>query len=54
MNTLKDKTAIVGVGATQYYKRGESVPKTAMELAGKAVIDIWQFLTPNGTPVTSG
>ena len=37
-NTLKDKTAVVGVGATPYYKRGESMPQTAMELAGKAVI----------------
>jgi acetyl-CoA acetyltransferase len=38
VNTLKDKTAIVGVGATPYYKRGESVPQTPMELAGKAVL----------------
>ena len=37
-NTLKDKTAVVGVGATPYYKRGESMPQTPMELAGKAVI----------------
>jgi acetyl-CoA acetyltransferase len=36
--SLKDKTAIVGVGATPYYRRGESVPQTPMELAGKAVI----------------
>ncbi len=36
--TLKDKTAIVGVGATEYYKRGRSLPQTRMELAGKAVI----------------
>jgi len=36
--SLKDKTAIVGVGATPYYRRGESVPQTSMELAGKAVI----------------
>ena len=38
MNTLKDKTAVVGVGATPYYRRGESVPQTPMELAGKAVL----------------
>jgi acetyl-CoA acetyltransferase len=38
MNTLKDKTAVVGVGATPFSKRGESVPQTAMELAGKAVL----------------
>ena len=37
-NTLKDKTAIVGVGATPYYKRGQSLPQTPMELAGKAVL----------------
>jgi acetyl-CoA acetyltransferase len=37
-NTLKDKTAIVGVGATPYYRRGESLPQTPMELAGKAII----------------
>ncbi len=37
-NTIKDKTAVVGVGATPYYRRGESVPQTPMELAGKAVI----------------
>jgi acetyl-CoA acetyltransferase len=37
-NTIRDKTAIVGVGATPYYRRGESVPQTPMELAGKAVI----------------
>ncbi len=36
--TLKDKAAVVGVGATPYYRRGESVPQTAMELAGKATI----------------
>jgi acetyl-CoA acetyltransferase len=36
--TLRDQTAIVGVGATPYYKRGESVPQTSMELAGKAVL----------------
>ncbi len=38
MNTLKDKTAVVGVGTTPYYRRGESLPQTSMELAGKAVI----------------
>jgi acetyl-CoA acetyltransferase len=37
-NTLKDKAAIVGVGATPYYRRGESLPQTPMELAGKAVL----------------
>jgi acetyl-CoA acetyltransferase len=36
--TLKDQTAIVGVGATPYYKRGQSLPQTNLELAGKAVL----------------
>jgi len=38
VNTLKNKTAVVWVRATEYYKRGRSLPQTAMELAGKAVI----------------
>jgi acetyl-CoA acetyltransferase len=38
VSTLKDQTAVVGVGATEYYKRGRSLPQTPMELAGKAVI----------------
>jgi len=24
---MKDKTAVVGVGATEYYKRGRSLPQ---------------------------
>ena len=36
--TLKDKAAIVGIGATQYYKRGQSLPQTPLELAGKATL----------------
>ena len=36
--TLKDKTAIVGIGATPYYKRGESLPQTELELACKAIL----------------
>jgi acetyl-CoA acetyltransferase len=35
---IKDKTAIVGVGATQYYRRGDSFPKTLYQLIGEAVI----------------
>jgi acetyl-CoA acetyltransferase len=35
---LRDQTAIVGVGATPYYKRGRSLPQTPMEMAGKAVL----------------
>ena len=36
--TLRDKSAVVGVGATPYYKRGQSLPQTPFELAGKAVL----------------
>ena len=36
--TLKDRAAIVGVGATPYYRRGRSLPQTPMELASKAVL----------------
>ena len=36
--TLKDKAAIVGIGATEYYKRGQSLPQTPLELAGKATL----------------
>jgi acetyl-CoA acetyltransferase len=36
--TLKDQTAIVGIGRTQYYKRGESLPQTPLELAIKATM----------------
>lgn len=33
---LTDATAIVGVGATEYYRRGTSLPATPMQLAGQA------------------
>jgi acetyl-CoA acetyltransferase len=33
-----DKTAIVGVGATQYYHRGKSVPRTVYDMIGEAVL----------------
>jgi acetyl-CoA acetyltransferase len=36
--SLKDKTAVVGIGATPYYKRGESLPQTELELACKAIL----------------
>ncbi|WP_375485254.1 thiolase [uncultured Mycobacterium sp.] len=36
-NGLRD-VAIVGIGATPYYKRGGSLPKTTTELAGDAII----------------
>jgi acetyl-CoA acetyltransferase len=34
---MKDQTAIVGVGSTPYYKRGQSLPQTPMEMACKAI-----------------
>jgi acetyl-CoA acetyltransferase len=36
--SIKDRTAIVGVGATQYYRRGQSLPQTPMEMACKAIL----------------
>jgi hypothetical protein len=36
--TLRDKAAVVGVGATPYYKRGRSLPQTPFEMAGKATL----------------
>jgi hypothetical protein len=35
---MKDQTAIVGVGSTPYYKRGQSLPQTPIELACKAIL----------------
>ncbi len=35
---FRDATAIVGVGETAYYRRGQSHPQTIYELAGKAVL----------------
>jgi acetyl-CoA acetyltransferase len=34
--SMRDKCAVVGVGATDYYRRGQSVPQTMMEMAIKA------------------
>jgi acetyl-CoA acetyltransferase len=34
----QDKTAIVGVGATPYYPRGTSEPRTIYEMAGDAIL----------------
>lgn len=36
--SISNKTAIVGVGSTPYYRRGESAPQTMNEMAGKAII----------------
>jgi acetyl-CoA acetyltransferase len=35
---MRDAAAVVGVGATPYYRRGRSVPQTPLEMAGKAVL----------------
>jgi acetyl-CoA acetyltransferase len=35
---MKDRTAIVGIGSTPYYKRGMSFPQTKIELACKAIL----------------
>jgi len=34
----QDKTAIVGVGATDYYVRGKSWPRTINDMAGEAIL----------------
>ena len=36
--TLKDETAVVGIGATPYYPRGESLPQTETEMACRAIL----------------
>jgi acetyl-CoA acetyltransferase len=35
--SMKDTTAVVGVGATPYYRRGQSLPQTPVEMACKAI-----------------
>lgn len=36
--SIRDKTAIVGLGATDYYKRGQSAPRAMRDLVGEAVL----------------
>lgn len=36
--SIREKAAIVGLGATPYYKRGQSLPQTLEELVCKAII----------------
>jgi acetyl-CoA acetyltransferase len=38
IRSMRDQTAIVGGGATPYYRRGASAPQTVLELAGKAIL----------------
>jgi acetyl-CoA acetyltransferase len=35
---MKDRAAVVGVGSTPYYRRGQSLPQTPMEMAAKAIM----------------
>ena len=35
---IRDKTAIVGLGATPYYRRGASAPQTLEELVGSGYL----------------
>lgn len=37
--SIRDKTAIVGLGSTPYYKRGQSAPRSMQELVGEAVLN---------------
>ena len=36
--SIRDKTAIVGLGATPYYKRGQSFPRTLHDMVGEAIL----------------
>jgi acetyl-CoA acetyltransferase len=36
--SMKDKAAVAGVGTTPYYRRGQSLPQTPMEMACKAIM----------------
>ena len=36
--TIKDQTAVVGIGATPYYKRGQSLPETQLSMACTAIV----------------
>jgi acetyl-CoA acetyltransferase len=36
--SIRDKTAIVGLGATDYYKRGQSAPRAMRDLVGEAIL----------------
>jgi acetyl-CoA acetyltransferase len=36
--SIRDQTAVVGVGATPYYKRGQSLPETPLSMACTAIL----------------
>jgi acetyl-CoA acetyltransferase len=63
--SMKDAAAVVGVGTTPYYRRGQSLPQTPMEMACKAILaacddaglsvrDIDGFGLYSGAPVDPG
>src|ERR1700748_387859 len=35
---MRDQTAVVGVGATPYYRRGQSLPETQLSMACTAIL----------------
>jgi acetyl-CoA acetyltransferase len=37
--TIKDRAAVVGIGYTPYFKRGQSVPETQMSMACTAIVN---------------
>src|SRR2546429_10002127 len=46
--SIKDQAAVVGVGATPYYKRGQSYPETELSMACSAIL---MALEDAGLPV---
>lgn len=38
MSIMRNRAALVGVGATDYYKRGASLPRTPMQMACEAIL----------------
>jgi acetyl-CoA acetyltransferase len=38
VNTIRDRCAIVGIGTTEYYKRGQSFPETELSMACTAIL----------------
>jgi acetyl-CoA acetyltransferase len=63
--SMKNAAAVVGVGSTPYYRRGQSLPQTQMEMACKAILtacedaglsvrDVDGFALYSGAPVDPG
>lgn len=36
--SIRDQTAVVGIGATPYYRRGQSLPQTQTSMACTAIL----------------